>query len=109
MELCIDLSDCVSRCTLLPSINWSAYILTLVRKVKVGHIKLMLLKIKRGFSETLQVILFKMTCTSCTDKVRVKVPHFKKSHFFYKIKYYTETLVVYFLSLFEDVTDCRDL
>ena len=36
----------------------------------------------------------KNTGTSCTDDARVKVPSFQKSHFFYSIKHFTETLSI---------------
>ena len=48
----------------------------------------------QGFAETLQVISFKMTGTSCTDDTRVKVS-FPKVTLFYNIKYSTETLSIY--------------
>ena len=49
---------------------------------------------KQYFAETLQVISFKMTCTSCTDKIREKVPSFQKVAFFYDITYNTEALSI---------------
>ena len=36
----------------------------------------------------------KMTCTSCTDEVREKVPSFQMSHFFYDINQNTEPLSI---------------
>ena len=49
----------------------------------------------------------KITCTSCTDDARVKVPSFQKVTFFYNIKYFTETLSI--CIFFKDVSDCPDL
>ena len=58
---------------------------------KKWHVNFMLLYINHDFADTLQVISFKMTSTSCSGKARVKVPSFKKkSQFFYDIKYSTE-------------------
>ena len=48
-------------------------------------------------TRVLKLFHFKTTYTSCMDEVRVKVPSFKNSHFFYKIKQSIETLFVYIL------------
>ena len=49
---------------------------------------------KQYFAETLQVISFKMTCTSFTDKVREKVPSYQKVTFFYDITHNTGALSI---------------
>ena len=36
-----------------------------------------------------------MTCTSFTDKVKVKVPSFQEVTLFFNIKFLTETLLIY--------------
>ena len=65
---------------------------------------------KQYFAETMQVNSFKNDVyLLARTKIEKRYPHFKKSHFFYDIKYSTETLSIYVFCLFEDVTDYRDL
>ena len=73
--------------TLRSSSDLSPYIFTPVQKVKIGHIKIDAFITKailcrdsasKALAETLQVLSFKMTCTYCTDAIRVKVPSFQK-------------------------------
>ena len=50
-----------------------------------------------------------MTCTSCTDEVRVKVPSFKKVTLFLRYQIFNRDVLNLRDCLFEDVTDDRDL
>ena len=68
--------------TQLPSSNWSSYIFTLVQKVKVGHTKFTLLRINRGFAETLQVISFKNDLYFLHRRSQNKGTLISKSHAF---------------------------
>ena len=69
----------------------------------------MLLYMKQYFSETLQVISIKMTCISCTDEIREKVPSFQKVTLFQGYQIYKRDVINLPFSLFEDVTDYRAL
>ena len=50
-----------------------------------------------------------MTCTSCKNKVRVKVPLFQKVTLFIRYKIFNRDVINLSFCLFEDVTVCRDL
>ena len=80
---------------LKPSSYRPFYILTLVQKVKHRVYKIHAFLNEAILCESLQVISFKMKCTSCTDEVRERVPSFQKSHFFYDINHNTEPLLIY--------------
>ena len=60
------------------------------------------------FADTLQSISFKMTCTSCTDDVREKVPSFLKVTLFLRYKIFIRGAINLGFCLFKDVTDYRD-
>ena len=47
------------------------------RQSKTGAYKIHAFVNNLDFAETLQAISFQMTCTSCTDESRVKVPSFQ--------------------------------
>ena len=52
---------------------------------------------KQYFGKTLQVISFKDDVYLAQAKLEKRYPHFKKSHFFYDIKYSIEMLSIYVL------------
>ena len=51
----------------------------------------------------------KMTCTFCTDDVKVKVPLFQKVTKFLQYKIFHRDIIHLNFYLFEVVPDCRDL
>ena len=51
----------------------------------------------------------KMTCTFCTDDVRVKVPSFQKVSQFVLYEIFRRDIIRLNFCLFEDIPDCRDL
>ena len=50
-----------------------------------------------------------MTCTSCTDEVRVKVPSFQKVTLFLRYQIFNRDVLNLRDCLFEDVTEDHDL
>ena len=50
-----------------------------------------------------------MTCTACTDEVRVKVPSFQRATLFLQYKIFNRDVINLRFCLFEDATDYRDL
>ena len=101
--------DLLSDYTLQPTPNWSPDIFTLVQKVKIGHIKLMLYKQTKALPRLCKLFHLKMTCTFCTDDVRVKVPSFQKVTQFLQHKIYHRDIIHLNFCLFEDIPDCRDI
>ena len=69
----------------------------------------MLLYTNQGFADALQIISFKMTCTFCTDVVRVKIPSFQKVTQCLQYKTFQRDIIRVNLCLLEDINDCRDL
>ena len=66
--------------TLNQSYKWSPYIFEHVQKVKIALrlTKLFFYKTKAKALSRLQIMSFKMTGTTCTGELQVKVPSFKK-------------------------------
>ena len=62
---------------------------------------------KQYFAETLQVISFKNSCTSCTDEIRVKVPSFQKVTLFLRYEIFNRDVINLRFCLFEDVIGYR--
>ena len=94
--------------TLPPTPNWSPYIFTLVQKVKIGHKKSRFYKQKKALPRLCKLFHLKMTCTFCTDDVRVKVPSFKKVTQFLQYKIFHRDIIRLNFCLFEAIPDCRD-
>ena len=61
----IHYSNTLKRCY-----KWPPYIFAPVKKIKIAFTKFKFYERIQGFVETLQLISFKMTGGSCTDKVR---------------------------------------
>ena len=95
--------------TLLPTPNWSPYIFMLVQKVKLGHKNSCFYKQTKALPRLCKLFHLKMTCTFCTDDVRVKEPSFLKVTHFLQYKTFLRDINRLIFCLFEDIPDCRDL
>ena len=95
--------------TLPPTPNWSPNIFTLVQKVKLGHKKSCLYKQTKALSRLWKLFHLKLTCTFCTDDVRVKVSSFQKVAQFLQYKTFLRDIIRLNFCLFEDIPNCRDL
>ena len=95
--------------TLPPTPNWSPGIFMLVQKVKIGHKKSCLYKQTKALPRLCKLFHLKMTCTFCTDDVRVKVPSFQKVTQFLQYKICHRDIIHLNFHLFEDIPDCRDI
>ena len=95
--------------TLPPTPNWSPYIFTLVQKVKLGHKNPCFYKQAKAFPRLCKLFHLKMTCTFCTDDVRVKVPSFQKVTQFLQYKTFQRDIIRLNFCLFEGIPDCRDV
>ena len=93
-------SNFVHLCTLPLTPNWSPYIFTLVQKVKLGHKKSCLYKQTKALPRLWKLFNLKMTCTFCTDDVRVKVPSFQKVAQFVQYKTFQGDIICSFFCLF---------
>ena len=65
--------------------------------------------IKTRLCQDCSLFHLKMTFTSCTDEVRVKVTSFQKVTLFLRHNLFHRDLINLRVCLFEDVTGCRDL
>ena len=95
---------------LKPSSNRSPYIFTLVQNVKHR-----VYKIRAFLNEAIlwprlcKLFHLKMTCTSCTDEVREKVPSFQKVTLFLRYKPKHRALINLCFCLFEAVTGYHNI
>ena len=72
---------------LKPTANCSPYIFTLVQKVKHRVYKInVFFKLSNTLPDSASYFIKKMTCTSCTDEAREKVPSFQKVTLFLRFK-----------------------
>ena len=95
--------------TLPPTPNWSPYILTLVQKAKFGHKKSCFYKQTKVLPRLCKLFHSKITCTFCTDEVRVKIPSFQNVRQFLQYKIFHRDSIRLLFCLFEDIPDCCDL
>ena len=82
---------------------------TLVQIVKIGHKKSCFYKQTKALPRLCKLFHSKMTCTFCTDDVRVKVPSFQKVTQFLKYKIFHRDINRLNFCLFEVIPDCHDL
>ena len=93
---------------LKPSANRSPYIFTLVQKVKHMVYKIHPFKWSNTLQRLYKLFHLKMTCTSSTDEVRVKVFSFQKVTLFLRYKTFNRDVINLGFRLFEDFTDYCD-
>ena len=74
--------------------NWSPYIVYASFESKSRLNKIHASINKPRLYLDCRLFHLKIIGTFCTDDARVKVPQFKKSYFFYNMKYSTETLII---------------
>ena len=85
-----------------------SYIFTLVQKVKKGVQNARFCKYSKTLRRLFNLFHLKMTCISCTDGVRVKVPSFQKVTLFLRYEIFHRYVINLRFCLFEDVTDYHD-
>ena len=92
--------DCRHAHTLPPTPNWTLYILTLVQKAKIGHKKPCFYKQTKVLPRLCKLFHLKITCTFCTDKVRVKVPSFQNVTQFLQYRiFHRDSIRLFFVCL----------
>ena len=82
---------------------------TLVQKVKSIIKKSCFYKQTKALPRLCKLFHSKMTCTFCTDDVRVKVPSFQKVTQFLQYKIFHRDIFRLIFCLFEVIPKCHDL
>ena len=98
---------CNAQYTLPPTPNYLTFFM-LVQKVKIGHKNNASIN-KQRLCRDCKLFHLKMTCTFCTDDVRVKVSSFQKVTQFLQYKTFQRDIIRLIFCLFEDIPDCLHL